>query len=120
MKRIKGMRDVPTMMGRGRNGRQVEGNREQIAAELARMEYARARLEREHEIWLRNQQRTAALLEETKQRIALLRQRLNAIAEELEQHNPHPSPPGRLPLRATRIVPRNDDDPNWHEVTFEY
>lgn len=127
MQKIKGMRDIPTLQGQGRNGRTVPGTRQQVASELASLEVARARLERERDIWVRNQQRVDRQLESTAERLHLLRQTLNAMAEETlsEQPTRHRVPGRRsLPPRPRSPArPDTADEPgeqDWNHLTFEY
>lgn len=117
-RRVRGMHDVPTFQGRGRNGRRVGGSREQIAAELARLEHTRMRLEKERELWQRNLVRVEQQLSDTEQRLDLLRQSLLAITEteaeataEADKRTRPPAPRRGIPARTTGA---------WDEVAFEY
>src|SRR5689334_12619267 len=67
----KGMRQITTIQGL--RSRSVPSSREQIMAELSRLEHEKARLEREQKIWLANQQKTGERLRATEDRIELLR-----------------------------------------------
>ncbi len=118
-RRVRGMHDVPTLQGRGRNGRRVGGSREQIAAELARLEHTRMRLAKERELWQRNLVRVEQQLSDTEQRLDLLRQSLLAITEtdaeaaaaEADKQTRHPASRRSIPARTIGA---------WDEVAFEY
>lgn len=111
--KLRGMRDVPTLQGRGRNGRRVAGTRDQIAAEIARLEHARQRLTHEQELWQRNLLRVEQHLHDTEQRLLLLRQSLAALSAE-------PDPPPRNPPPRRRVQAAPNEPQEWDEVAFEY
>ncbi len=117
-RRVRGMHDVPTLQGRGRNGQRVAGSREQIAAELARLEHTRMRLEKERELWQRNLVRVEQQLSSTEQRLDLLRQSLLAITET-------DATAAAAADKRTRPTPLRRSSPTrttgaWDEVAFEY
>ncbi len=114
-RRMRGMHDVPTLQGRGRNGRRVGGTREQIAAEIARLEQARQRLAHEQELWQRNLVRVEQQLHDTEQRLALLRQSLEALTDE---GGSRPAP--RNPPRPRNVQAASNEPAAWEEVAFEY
>jgi hypothetical protein len=74
MKKVstRGMRDIPTIQGLRHRG--LPTTREQAVAEIARMEHERARLQRELEIWLSNQEKTQSRLRQVEERLACLQE----------------------------------------------
>ena len=108
----KGMRHITTLQAL--RGRSVPSSREQIMAELSRLEHEKARLEREQQIWIENQHKTDERLRATEDRIELLRGAFEQIAD---------ARAGRK--TASRTSPRthdaNDDSTTeWHAVVLEY
>ena len=66
----KGMRDITTIQAL--RSHTMPSNREQIMAKLSRLEHAKARLEREQQIWIENQHKTDERLRATEEEIKFL------------------------------------------------
>ena len=110
--RSRGMRDVTTLQGL--RSRSVPSSREQIMAELSRLEHEKARLERERGIWLENQRNTEERLSANEERIALLQ----AAFEQMSGGR------SARPARAQRPAagrPADDEPPTeWSTFVLEY
>ncbi len=110
---VKGMRDIPTIQGL--RHRSVPTTREQAVTELARLEHEKARLERELNIWVSNQQKTAGRLQQVEERLALLEQILNP-----------PAADDTAKRTAAHRSPTKEADSGkgaaqgWREVSLEY
>jgi outer membrane protein TolC len=110
--KIKTMRDIPTRQSRtGRTGR---ADRRNIAAEISRLEHARANLEREIDTWQHNLSRAESRLHDVETQMAHLRQQLARLAG--DDVNQAPPPPSTAPRPSRRAAPAAD----WHEVSIEY
>jgi predicted nucleic acid-binding Zn-ribbon protein len=107
-KRTLGMRDIPTIQGL--RHRATPGTREQTVAEVARLEHEKARLQRELDIWLGNQERTERRIQQVQERLTMLQ----ALLEPDK---------GR---QAQQSVDADGDDtaeggsPGWKAVPLEY
>ena len=98
---VKGLRDIPTR--HALLNRQVPRTRAQAAFELALLENEKAKLEREHGIWLANQQQTEARLRLARERSVVLRRSLD-------------EPKSGKKAGRKRRTPV----PAWRSVTLEY
>jgi septal ring factor EnvC (AmiA/AmiB activator) len=110
---VKGMRDIPTIQGL--RHRSVPTTREQAVTELARLEHEKARLGRELNIWVSNQQKTESRLRQVEERLALLEQILNPPAAEDTAKR----------TAARRLSPQEADSgegaaQGWREIPLEY
>jgi len=79
-KHLRGMRDIPTIQGLRHHS--VPTTREEVVAELARMEHEKARLKRELDYWLSNQKKTEDRLRQVEARLVLLDEILNPTADD--------------------------------------
>ncbi len=129
--KVRGMRDVTTLQRRNR--RSVPESREQIAAEQARLEHERARLERELEIWLENQRKTNARLDDVIDRLDLLQEANEALTQAAAEaaaaaapppvEQPRPSAPARTGRRGNAPQPPADEPETgnaWQPFVLEY
>lgn len=98
---LKGLKDIPTR--HALLNRQVPRTRAQAAFELALLENEKAKLEREHGIWVANQQQIEARLHLAQERSVVLRRLLD------EQKS------GRKSGKK-----RSKPVPAWRSVTLEY
>jgi predicted nucleic acid-binding Zn-ribbon protein len=108
--RARGMRDIPTIQGL--RHRSVPGNREQAVAEIARLEHEKARLQRELDIWMGNQERTETRIRQVDERLAALQDMVDP-----------PASSGKRRARAARSAGKEADEDTgqeWREVTLEY
>lgn len=96
---IRGMHELPYRPG--------ARSKAQIAAELAHMEYEKAELERQLELWRSNTHKTEAKLQFAEQRIAALTRTLRETA-------------GVETLQRERPVGHSEAAASWREVTLEY
>ncbi|NJM08210.1 hypothetical protein HC891_21555 [Candidatus Gracilibacteria bacterium] len=100
--RPKGLRNLRTVQQANR--RNQIGSREQMVAELARLEHEKARLQREVEVWRQNQRRTETQLEHVEARLAQLARAID--------------------LTGAESVPANRDNEaesrTWLGMTLEY
>lgn len=113
MKRdLRGMRDIPSMQRLRRD------NREQLVTELAQLEHERARLERELDVWLRNQANTTDRLRQVEQRLALIQEALS-LSEKRNALQPSVPPKAAL-LSPLDMGDDGDEVPNWQEMPLEY
>jgi peptidoglycan hydrolase CwlO-like protein len=112
IKVVRGMRDVPTIQGL--RHRSLPDTREQAVAEFARLEHEKARLERELNMWVSNQQKTESRLRQVEERLALLEQIMNPPAAEDTAKR----------TAAHRSPTKEDSDEGaaqgWREVSLEY
>lgn len=107
----KGIRDVATLQRR--TPRPLPQNREQIVQELAHLEHAKVRLEREVSIWRANVQRTETRLSDVEERLAVLHQALIAgVPEQAQRLRPRRAPAQR---EAGEQPPQG-----WRNVAVEY
>lgn len=110
--RVRGMRDIPTV--RGLRSVSVPTTREEAVAELARMEHEKARLQRELDMWIKNQRTTENRLRQVEVRLSLLEEILNPPAGD------------GAPKRQVRRAPvqeaenRESSPQNWKEIPLEY
>lgn len=94
--------------------------RRQVANELARLENAKVRLEKERAIWLRNLQRAEAQLQEVEQAMVSLQEQLDRMNARKEQAGGPSAPQVRsVGDEPTRHEPTLEL-PRWREVTLEY
>ncbi len=110
-KRTLGMRDIPTIQGL--RHRATPGTREQTVAEVARLEHEKARLQRELDIWLSNQERTARRIQQVEERLAMLQEMLE----------PKTSPRvGQSPGAGGDDTTEGQEggSPGWKAVPLEY
>jgi chromosome segregation ATPase len=117
-KDLRGMREIATIQGLSR--RSVPKNRPQAAAELARLEHEKARLERELKMWLDNQQKTEARLSRVEERLALVNQVLTPLPAEGST-----KPSSRRRARIGRSPTAKADsgegeEQGWKEIPLEY
>ena len=98
---MKGLKDIPTR--HALLNRQVPRSRAQAAFELALLENEKAKLKREHGIWVANQHQIEARLHLAQERSVVLRRLLD------EQK------PDRKPRKK-----RHNPVPTWRSVTLEY
>ena len=116
----KGMRHITTIQGL--RSRAVPSSREQIMAELSRLEHEKARLEREQRIWNENQRKTDERLQATEDRIDLLRGAFEQIADPRAGRRAT----GRTaPLTCDAGGPSTSSEQDhstmeWHTVVLEY
>jgi hypothetical protein len=108
---LKGLREVPTVQGL--SNRSVPSTREHAATEFARLEHEKARLERELTIWLENQRRTEARMEQVCQRLSLLRQTL--LQPESDE-----APIVSRSHRAMPMQEKDEEGSGWREFKWEY
>jgi hypothetical protein len=107
----KGMRDVATLQRRA--PRALPQSREQIVQELAHLEHAKVRLERELGIWRANVQRTETRLNDVEERLTALHQALLAgLPEQAQRLRPRRAPA----QRETGEQPSQ----SWRKVAVEY
>jgi hypothetical protein len=109
---MRGMRDIPTIQGL--RHRAVPTSREQIVAEVARLEHEKARLQRERGIWLDNQSKTEGRLAQVEERLLRLQQMLDP---------PDNAGPARRQARPSPGGPADDDEDEprtWREISLEY
>jgi hypothetical protein len=83
-KRLRSMRDIPTIQGLKNRG--VPSNREQIVGELARLEHEKARLERELSMWTANQKKTESRIQQVQERLNMLGDVMDSISP--RRHRP--------------------------------
>jgi hypothetical protein len=98
---MKGLKDIPTR--HALLNRQVPRTRAQAAFELALLENEKAKLEREHDIWVANQQQIET-------RLRLAQERFDVLRKLLEGRKS-----GKQPKRRKRKAA-----PTWRSVTLEY
>jgi hypothetical protein len=110
---MRGMRDIPTIQGL--RHRAVPATREQVVAEVARLEHEKARLQRERDIWLSNQKKTEGRLDQVEERLQRLQQMLDPPAD---------SGPAKRQVRRSQAKPADDEDESetntWREISLEY
>ncbi len=106
-KHVRSMRDIPTIQGL--RNRSVPATREQVMSELARLEHEKARLERELNIWLANQKKTAGRLQQLQERVNLLQTVMDEISPKKRKLDP-----------GSEQAEKIDDKNGWHEVSLEY
>jgi septal ring factor EnvC (AmiA/AmiB activator) len=114
IKRIRGMRDVPTIQGL--RHRSLPSTREQTVAEQARLEHEKARLKREMSIWIGNQKKTEERLRQVEERLALLQQILNpTVADDAAKR-------ARVRRSPAEKTGGNEEDEaqSWREIPLEY
>jgi septal ring factor EnvC (AmiA/AmiB activator) len=110
-KSVRGMRDVPSIQGLRQ--RSLPDTREQAVAELARLEHEKARLERELNMWVSNQQKTKTRLRQVEERLALLDQILNPPAADGT---------AKRAAACRSLTEEGGEGPaqGWREVSLEY
>jgi hypothetical protein len=104
----KGMHDIAS--AQTLINRSVPATRAQVMAQLARMEYERARLERELALWAGKRERTQSRLGKVQQHIGLLQQALDQA-------------PGNAQGPIAETAPREGygrKGPTWREISVEY
>lgn len=74
------MRNIRIATMQGLKNRLVPANREQIMSELARLEHEKASLEREITIWISNQKKAQARIQQVQERVALLQHMLEGLS----------------------------------------
>jgi predicted nucleic acid-binding Zn-ribbon protein len=105
---FRGMRDIPTIQGL--TSRSTPATRELAAGEFARLEHEQARLERELNIWIENQKKTAKRLQHVQERLAHLRQTLLPVDTD----------DSKGAQRGRRSSPEESEGAGWREIKWEY
>ncbi|MBU0493738.1 MAG: hypothetical protein KKA73_04485 [Chloroflexi bacterium] len=113
MTKARGMRDIPTIQGL--RNRATPVTREQAVTELARLEHEKARLQRELNTWIVNQEKTEERLRQLEERLSLVQQILGPPAA---AGSARPAGTRRSPTEPTAGDP--DPGPGWREMSLEY
>lgn len=106
MGKRRGMRDIATIQSLA--GRSIPQSREHIAAELARLEHEKARLERELNMWANNVRRTEEQIQHIEDRLTLLQQAID---------RPRQGEPTSEPVLPSSSQESGND---WQAVVLEY
>lgn len=113
MKSVRGMRDIPTIQGL--RHRSLPTTREQVVAEVARLEHEKARLERELNLWIDHQKRTEGQLRQVEERLALLQQVMDPpAADGSTKHTRIRRSP------AEKADSAEGETHGWREIPLEY
>lgn len=111
--KLRGMRDVPSIQGL--RHRSVPGNREQVVAQIARLEHEKARLGREMRIWLDNQERTQKRIHQVEELLVALQDALEPPTEKDTQRRTR----GSCSQAGTEDAGSGQAQ-RWTEVPLEY
>ena len=111
--KMRTMRDVPTIQGLRNHA--TPTTREQAITELARLEHELARLQREMNMWIANQNKTAERMHQVEQRLAFLR-------EILEPQRVEDAPERRADRSETSKADASEQEKTqgWRTVNLQY
>ena len=117
-KNLRGMRNIPTIQGL--RHRSLPTTREQVVAELARLEHEKVRLKRELNLWIDHQKRTEGQLQRVEERLAILQEIMDQTADD---DSAKPSSQRRTKTRRSpteKADSREGEAQSWREIPLEY